>query len=131
MTTRNIIKFAAAAAAGALALGSLAHSTALAAPSSTTGLYGASDPTYDGVFRQSLAILGLTSVGVKPSAPAIDWLLNQQCADGSYQAYRTDLAAPARPATRRHPPAPTPTRPGPRSPRSWRSTKQARRRRPR
>ena len=98
MTQRNTIKFASAAAAGALALMSVGQATALAAPSSTTGLYGASDPTYDGVFRQSLAILGLTSAGVKPSAPSIDWLLNQQCADGSYQAYRTDLAAPCAPS---------------------------------
>jgi hypothetical protein len=98
MTKRNTTKIAAAAVAGALALVSLAQATAQAAPSSTTGLYGASDPTYDGVFRQSLAIIGLTSVGVKPSAPAIDWLLNQQCANGSYQAYRADLAAPCAPS---------------------------------
>ena len=95
---RHALKLAAATAAGALALMSLGQATAQAAPSSTTGLYGSADPTYDGVFRQSLAILGLTSAGVKPSAPGITWLLDQQCADGSYQAYRADLAAPCAPS---------------------------------
>lgn len=60
------------------------------------GLYGESDPTYDGVYRQSLAILGLLAVGETPPAAAVTWLLDQRCApgdgdaqaDGGWMAYR-------------------------------------------
>jgi len=59
------------------------------------GLYGATDPTYDGVFRQSLAVLGLVAAGVTPSGAALDWLVGQQCASpstaaGGWQPYRAD-----------------------------------------
>lgn len=64
-----------------------------AAASSDAGLYGASDPAYDGVFRQSLGILGLTSHEITPPAAAVSWLLRQQCADGSFEDYRADPAA--------------------------------------
>jgi len=67
---------------------------ASAAPSPTTGLYGAADPSYDGAFRQSLAILGLAANDVAPPAAAISWLLAQQCADGSFEPYRADLSVP-------------------------------------
>ena len=59
-----------------------------------TGLYGSSDPTYDGVFRQSYAILGLKSAGVVPDNASAGWLLDQQCADGSWMPYRSDLTVP-------------------------------------
>jgi hypothetical protein len=55
------------------------------------GLFGSQDPTYDGVYRQSLAIIGLVATGHTPNAPAVNWLLAQQCADGSFTAYRADL----------------------------------------
>ena len=55
------------------------------------GLYGTTDPTYTAVSDQSLAILGLTSVGVEPNKTAIDWLVSQQCLDGSYQSYRVSI----------------------------------------
>ena len=58
------------------------------------GLYGAADPTYDGVFRQSLALMGLAANEVAPPVAAITWLLRQQCADGSFQAYRADVTQP-------------------------------------
>lgn len=65
------------------------------------GLYGAADPTYDGVIRQSLAILGLVANGYTPPEEAIDWLLDQQCPAGSaagtvgaWQAYRADTSEP-------------------------------------
>lgn len=58
------------------------------------GLYGSADPTYDGVYRQSLALAGLAANGVTPPASAIAWLLRQQCADGSFQAYRADTSVP-------------------------------------
>ena len=49
-------------ASGALAPAASAAPSA-PAPSATAGLYGAADPTYDGVYRQSLAILGLEAIG--------------------------------------------------------------------
>lgn len=58
------------------------------------GLYGASDPTYDGVFRQSLALIGLVAVGEAPPSAAIQWLKAQQCGTsdpsirGGWEAYR-------------------------------------------
>jgi len=80
---------AAVAAATALSTVGLAPS-ATAAPSSDTGLYGAADPTYDGVYRQSLAVMGLAANDQAAPTSAITWLLGQQCADGSFQAYRAD-----------------------------------------
>ena len=71
---------------------------ATAAPSSAAtadrGLYGSADPTYDGVFRQSLAILGLAAHDVAPPVAAVTWLLDQQCADGSFEDYRPDTSVP-------------------------------------
>lgn len=55
-----------------------------------SGLYGSTDPTYDGVWRQSLALLAQDTVGVKPAAKAVDWLTGQQCANGSFAAFRAD-----------------------------------------
>jgi hypothetical protein len=65
--------------------------------STDVGLFGASDPTYDGAFRQSLGILAETIGGVHDTA-AINWLVHQQCADGGWTAYRSDLTKPC-PAT--------------------------------
>jgi hypothetical protein len=61
------------------------------------GLYGSSDATYDGVYRQSLAVLGLRAAGRSPRPEAVRWLLAQQCADGSFPSYRssTSGACPA------------------------------------
>lgn len=89
----------------ALVAGLVAASTATAAlspassaaPSSTIGLYGSQDPTYDGVFRQGLAINGLAVNGIAPEPKAIAWLVAQQCADGSFQEYRSDLSKPCDP----------------------------------
>lgn len=82
----------------ALAAASLAITAvitpAYADSSATFGLYGRGDATYDGVFRQSLAILGLVANDVKPNKAATTWLLKQQCADGSFQAYRADTTKP-------------------------------------
>ncbi|KUL55215.1 hypothetical protein ADL22_01745 [Streptomyces sp. NRRL F-4489] len=54
------------------------------------GLYGTKDPQYDGVWRQSLALLAQHTVGVRPAPSAVDWLAKQQCADGAFAAYRAD-----------------------------------------
>ena len=61
------------------------------------GLYGKSDPSFDGVFRQSLALLAEATVGTHDQA-AIGWLVNQQCPDGGWTAYRETLNEPC-PAT--------------------------------
>ncbi|MFJ8794307.1 prenyltransferase/squalene oxidase repeat-containing protein [Streptomyces sp. NPDC102462] len=90
----NVRRSAAAlAAVGVLA----AAAPALAAspsPSPSTvlpsGLYGDSDPKYDGVWRQSLALLAQRTVSVTPAAKAIDWLTGQQCADGAFAAFRAE-----------------------------------------
>lgn len=61
-------------------------------PQLPSSLYGFHDPQYDGVWRQSLALLGLHTAGVQPPKSAVDWLTGQQCADGSFAPYRADTA---------------------------------------
>lgn len=68
-----------------------------------TGLFGAQDPTYDGAFRQGLALAALKAAKIPATNPtvaaAIGWLENQQCANGMWEAYRTDPAStPCTPA---------------------------------
>jgi hypothetical protein len=57
-----------------------------------SGLYGSTDPTYDGVWRQSLALLAQDTVGVKPAEKAVTWLTGQQCANGAFAAFRAEPA---------------------------------------
>ncbi|MET9971035.1 hypothetical protein ABZZ80_35325, partial [Streptomyces sp. NPDC006356] len=64
-------------------------SPSIAVPS---GLYGKADPTYDGVWRQSLALLAQDTVDVKPATEAVDWLTGQQCADGAFAPFRADVS---------------------------------------
>jgi hypothetical protein len=72
----------------------------LAAPAATAatplpaGLYGASDPTYDGVWRQSYSFLALHAAGVTPAPAAVNWLTGQQCADGGFPSFRANPATP-------------------------------------
>ena len=64
------------------------------------GLYGASDPTYDGAYRQALALLGLEAAGAATPTVGLDWLAGQQCAGapasatGAWLAYRADTSQP-------------------------------------
>ncbi|MFE3139569.1 prenyltransferase/squalene oxidase repeat-containing protein [Streptomyces scopuliridis] len=58
------------------------------------GLYGEKDPTYDGVWRQSLAMMGQFAASVRPANQAVAWLKGQQCANGAFPAYRPDPATP-------------------------------------
>lgn len=64
------------------------------------GLYGASDPTYDGAYRQGLALLGLAAAGAASPTAGLAWLVDQQCvgdpatAAGGWMAYRGDTGAP-------------------------------------
>jgi len=56
------------------------------------GLFGAQDPTFDGAFRQGLALSALAAVHVSSKdarvTAGIAWLTKQQCANGLWQAYR-------------------------------------------
>lgn len=76
-----------------LALG-LVTSPAQAADPDNRGLFGSQDPTYDGVYRQSYALMGLAAAGLTAPPTALQWLLDQQCPDGAFIAYRADLDAP-------------------------------------
>ena len=53
------------------------------------GLFGAQDPSFDGVYRQSLTLLALKAAGVTPDALALAWLASQQCSDGTFTSYRS------------------------------------------
>lgn len=55
-------------------------------------LYGTADPTFDGVYRQSLSILALNASDQKVPASAVRWLKKQQCSDGGFMAYRADVS---------------------------------------
>ncbi|MEV7401438.1 prenyltransferase/squalene oxidase repeat-containing protein [Streptomyces sp. NPDC091267] len=95
MTVR---RSAAALAATATVLCAAAAPAAVAAPSPSpspsvalpSGLYGTTDPTYDGVWRQSLAFVAQRAVGVMPAQKSVDWLIGQQCDSGAFPAYRPD-----------------------------------------
>jgi LPXTG-motif cell wall-anchored protein len=83
------------ATAACAALSASFAAPALAAEATgDAGLYGTQDPTYDGVYRQSLAIIGLVANSQAPDPKAMDWLLAQQCSDGAFTAYRADVSKP-------------------------------------
>jgi hypothetical protein len=91
---RSVLRIGATALAAALLGAAVLPTAAQAAPTADVGLFGSADPTYDGVFRESVAVLGLTAVkaAVPPAASA--WLGAQQCASGAFQSYRADLTLP-------------------------------------
>jgi hypothetical protein len=66
------------------------------------GLFGVQDPTFDGAFRQGLALAALSVVNIKKSDPrvvsAISWLTTQQCANGLWQSYRANTAVACDPS---------------------------------
>jgi len=61
------------------------------------GLFGAADPTFDGAYRQGLALAALTAAGVTNPAGS-GWLTSQQCADGGWMSYRADTSVACTPA---------------------------------
>lgn len=67
--------------------------TRLEATQQPDGLFGSGDPTYDGTFRQSLALAALSAVG-RTNPDGMAWLTGQQCSDGGFVAYRTDTSVP-------------------------------------
>jgi hypothetical protein len=58
------------------------------------GLYGSKDPTDDGVWRQSLTLLGQYAAGLRPANEAVAWLEGQQCANGAFPVYRAAPEVP-------------------------------------
>lgn len=55
------------------------------------GLFGEQDATYDGAYRQGLALLALAAVG-QTDADAVAWLAGEQCADGGWMGNRPEGA---------------------------------------
>jgi len=56
------------------------------------GLFGVQDPTYDGAYRQGLALAALAGAGVTSRSQvglAESWLLGQQCPDGGWTSFIT------------------------------------------
>ncbi len=80
-------------AVAALALPLAGSAAATTTDPAKVGLYGSQDPTFDGVYRQSLSLLATVAAGRTPPTSAFDWLLRQQCADGGFEAFRTPLTA--------------------------------------
>ncbi|WP_432116895.1 prenyltransferase/squalene oxidase repeat-containing protein [Streptomyces sp. bgisy032] len=91
------VRSSAAALAAVAVIGAAAPAAADPSPSPSralpSALYGSTDPQYDGVWRQSLALLAQDTVGVRPAEKSVRWLVRQQCADGGFAAYRADPAA--------------------------------------
>lgn len=79
----------------ATTLASVSLVSLMAAPadaaSPDAGLFGSADPTYDGAYRQSVALLGLAATGTALPPQAVAWLASQQCLDGSFEAYRVSI----------------------------------------
>jgi hypothetical protein len=64
----------------------------LLATQQTSGLFGAQDATYDGAYRQGLALSALAAVGVTGTSAvesAEAWLEGQQCPDGGWTSLVT------------------------------------------
>ncbi|MER5790343.1 prenyltransferase/squalene oxidase repeat-containing protein [Streptomyces sp. NPDC001980] len=95
--TAGVLAATAVIGAATPATTALATGTASPSPSASavlpSGLYGSSDPKFDGVWRQSLALLAQHAVGVTPAVKAVDWLAGQQCANGSFAAFRAEPTA--------------------------------------
>ncbi|MEV7420743.1 prenyltransferase/squalene oxidase repeat-containing protein [Streptomyces sp. NPDC089919] len=92
MTVRRSATALAATAVLCGATAPLAFAAPSPAPVIPSGLYGKADPTYDGVWRQSFALLAQHAVGLTPAPQAVDWLTGQQCADGAFASFRPDAA---------------------------------------
>ena len=60
------------------------------------GLFGSADPTFDGAFREGVALAALAAahVSARKVAPAVAWLEGQQCGNGLWTSYRSDVSAP-------------------------------------
>jgi len=95
---RIVAASAGLAAALSLTVGSTFAAAGAAATPAQPGLFGSQDPTYDGVFRQSLALVAYDAAGSTPPAAAVAWLVSQQCTDGGFQAFRPTVSIPCTPS---------------------------------
>ena len=84
---------AAIAMTGAFVVAPSAASAATSTNPARVGLFGSQDPTYDGVYRQSLALIVLDAAEAKIPESAVKWLKRQQCGNGSFMSFRSDLDA--------------------------------------
>jgi LPXTG-motif cell wall-anchored protein len=82
----NLRRIATAAVATAVVTAVMA-TTPANAQTTGSGLFGKQDASFDGVYRQSLALLALEAVGRTPDSLAISWLQKQQCSDGTFTSY--------------------------------------------
>ena len=96
-TQRRLVGVTAVAAAiamtGAFVVAPSAASAATSTDPARVGLFGSQDPTYDGVYRQSLSLIVLDAAEAKIPTPAVKWLKRQQCDNGSFTSFRSDLDA--------------------------------------
>lgn len=70
------------------------------------GRFGVQYAAYDGSYRQGLSLAALSVVTPRPASitpsggqtiqdlPAVAWLVDQQCSDGSWMAFRSDTTTP-------------------------------------
>jgi hypothetical protein len=84
---------AAIAMTGAVVVAPSAASAATSTDPARVGLFGSQDPTYDGVYRQSLSLIVLDAADANVPTPAVKWLKRQQCGNGSFTSFRSDLDA--------------------------------------
>lgn len=64
----------------------------------TPGLFGTEDPTYDGTYRQGLALAALRASGTTIPAAAVAWLKAQQCPNGAFSSDVTNNPCSGLPA---------------------------------
>ncbi len=67
----------------------------LLATKQASGLFGSSDATFDGAYRQGMALYAIAAVDpALAPADAVGWLVGQQCANGLWTAFRADVTVP-------------------------------------
>ncbi|TNM33680.1 hypothetical protein FH715_03740 [Streptomyces sedi] len=94
-TRAALVAVAALTGTAALAPSAVADESPAPPPAEAPeGLFGDADPQYDGVWRQSYALLAQHTAGYTPGEEAVDWLAGQQCADGSFLPFRADPEQP-------------------------------------
>jgi hypothetical protein len=64
----------------------------------TPGLFGTEDPTYDGTYRQGLALAALRATATPIPASAVAWLKAQQCPSGAFSSDLVDNPCSGLPA---------------------------------
>lgn len=88
-TTRRFIGATLAATVASTTLLGASSATAAVTPAdkATLGLFGQQDATFDGVYRQSIALIALDTADAKVPRASVRWLLRQQCGNGRFPSY--------------------------------------------